>query len=266
MSIFACSLMAGGAALVSRPFCILSRGAGAFLVGAGVLIMSAPAVAQDQTLMAVDNAEVNCTVSAKGLTRISLKDDRFASISKMTTGIGTEDFTVVNEPTRGDIYISIPDGFSRAEVAFFGTTAKGFTYKFACRPQGERAHQVFVHNKTILIEQPAEAARRASPSETSIALVQAMYAQLPLDGFELRQPEREPVMVGSLKVQMISEYRGLELAGRVLRIENKGKQPTSLEEGVIAPTNAIAVSVAKSTLKPGEATTAYIVTKIGAAQ
>lgn len=266
MSIFAYGLLAGGVSIAARPFCMMSRGAGAVMVAAGVMLLSAPAWAQDQTLMAIDNAEVNCTVSLKGMTRISLKDDRFASVMKMSTVSDSEDFKVVNEPTRGDIYISVPEGFSRSEVAFFGITAKGYTYKFACRPTGDRSHQIFVHNKTILAEQPTETARAASPTDTSIALVQAMYAQASLDGFELRQPELEPVFVGSLKVQMISEYRGLDLAGRVLRIENKGKKDALLEEGVIAPTNALAVSVVKPNLKPGEVTTAYIVTKTGASK
>ena len=266
MSYFAFGLLAGGLSMAARPSCIVSRGAGAILVGASVVMLAAPAYAQDQTLMAADNAEVNCTVSAKGLTRISLKDDRFASISKMTTGDAAADFTVVNEPTRGDIYISVPEGFGQAEVAFFGTTAKGYTYKFACRPMGERATQVFVHNRTIQAEQQPEAAKAAAPADTAIALVQAMYAQGPLDGFELRQPELDPVHVGQLKVRMISEYRGRDLAGRTLRIENMGKSDALLDEGLIAPSNALAVSVAKSTLKPGEATTAYVVTKTGAAK
>lgn len=264
MSIYAWGLLTGGAAIASRPFCVLSRGAGAAMVAAGVLLMASPAFAADETVLAVDNGEVACTVSLKGLTRISLKDDRFASISKLTTGIDSEDFTVVNEPTRGDIYISVPDGFERTEVSFFGTTAKGYVYKFACRAAGAQAHQVFVHNKDILGEQPAELARRAAPSDTSIALVQAMYAQGALDGFEIRQPNLNAVQVGDLKVQMISEYRGLDLSGRVLRIENRGRRDLTLDEKLIAPTNAVAVSVAQPNLKAGQVTTAYIVLPTGA--
>jgi conjugal transfer pilus assembly protein TraK len=103
------------------------------ITGAALLLVCGPAVAADETLLAVDNGEVTCSVSATGLTRVSLKDDRFASVSKLTTGVETEDFTVVNEPTRGDIYISLPEGYAKPGVSFFGTTAKGFVYKFACR-------------------------------------------------------------------------------------------------------------------------------------
>lgn len=264
MTIYAYGLFAGGVALATRPFCNLSRFAGTGLAAAALVMLAAPALAADETLMASDNSEVACTVSLKGLTRISLKDDRFASISKLTTGIDSEDFTVVNEPTRGDIYISVPDGYARPEVSFFGTTAKGYVYKFSCRATGAGAHQVFVHNKDAASEQPAELARRASPADTSIALVQAMYSQGSLDGFEIRQPLRDAVHVGDLRVQMIMEYRGLDLSGRVLRIENKGRRDAVLDERVIAPSNAVAVSVANPNLKPGEATTAYIVMPTGA--
>ncbi|MGB3470896.1 MAG: type-F conjugative transfer system secretin TraK [Erythrobacter sp.] len=222
-------------------------------------MIASPALA-DETLLASDNSEVACTISKSGLTRVSLKDDRFASVSKLTTGNELDDFTVVNEPTRGDIYISVPEGFTKDEVSFFGTTAKGFVYKFACRIGGERAHQVFVENRDILSDQPAELARNVSPQETAASLIQAMYQGQSMDGFQVRQPAMTPVMVGDLKVQMITEYRGLGLVGRVLRIENTGKGEAVLNEQTIAPSNALAVSVARAALARGEVTTAYIIT------
>ena len=262
ISALAIGCIAAGTAFALRPLCTASRGVGGVLIALGALACASPAFA-DETLLASDNSEVACTISKAGLTRISLKDDRFASVSKLTTGVETEDFSVVNEPTRGDIYISVPEGFDRAEVSFFGTTAKGYVYKFACRLEGERAHQVFVENRDIMGEKPAELARAASPQETSASLVQAMYQSHAIDGFEIRQPALDAVMVGELKVQMITEYRGLSLAGRVLRIENTGKKPVTLDEQVFAPSNAIAVSVAEPNLGPGRTTTGYIVTPSG---
>ncbi|SEJ98425.1 conjugal transfer pilus assembly protein TraK [Sphingomonas sp. OV641] len=98
---FAYGLMAGGAAVASR-LCLVSRGLGAGMIVIGAVALAAPAWA-DERVLAKDNSEVACTVSKSGLTRVSLKDDRFASVSKLTTGVETDDFTVVNEPTRGDI-------------------------------------------------------------------------------------------------------------------------------------------------------------------
>lgn len=262
MTAIAFGCLGTGTVFASRHLCIASRGIGATLIAVGLFALATPAYA-DETLLAKDNSEVACTISKSGLTRVSLKDDRFASVSKLTTGVETEDFSVVNEPTRGDIYISVPEGYNNAGVSFFGTTAKGYVYKFACRLSGEGAQQVFVENREILGEQPTELARAASPRVTSAALVQAMYQSQSLDGFEIRQPSMNAVMVGDLKVQMITEYRGLNLAGRALRIENTGKKPVKLDEQVLAPTNAIAVSVAESDLAAGAVTTAYIVTPTG---
>ncbi|WP_298274657.1 MULTISPECIES: type-F conjugative transfer system secretin TraK [Alphaproteobacteria] len=262
---FAYGLMASGAAVASR-WCHLSRGIGAGMIVAGAIVLATPAWA-DEHVLARDNSEVSCTVSKTGLTRVSLKDDRFASVSKLTTGVEADDFTVVNEPTRGDIYLSVPEGFSRSKVSFFGTTAKGYVYKFACRLGADDAQQVFVENKDIVAGENAPEIAKASvsPQEASATLVQAMYQSSSLDGFDVIPAGTDPVMVGTLKVQMVTEYRGAALAGRVLKIENKGRQPVSLGEGTIAPSNAIAVSVANPQLKPGEATTAYIVTPAGLA-
>ena len=173
---------------------------------------------------------------------------------------------MVNEPTRGDIYVSVPEAYSRPNVSFFGTTSKGYVYKFSCRLAGDDAQQVFVENKDIGgAAETQVAAVAASPQEASATLVQAMFQSAPLEGFEVRPAVTDPVMIGSLKVQMVAEYRGASLAGRTLRIENRGKVPVALGEGTIAPSNAIAVSVANPNLKPGEATTAYIVTPSGLA-
>jgi conjugal transfer pilus assembly protein TraK len=233
---FAYGLMAGGAAVASR-LCLVSRGLGAGMIVIGAVALAAPAWA-DERVLAKDNSEVACTVSKSGLTRVSLKDDRFASVSKL----------------------------SRSRVSFFGTTAKGYVYKFACRLGADDAQQVFVENKDIVGENGPEVAQvAATPQEASASLVQAMYQSASLDGFDILPSRMDAVMIGTLKVQMISEYRGASLAGRVLKIENKGREPVSLGEGTIAPSNAIAVSVANPQLKPGEATTAYIVTPAGLA-
>ena len=83
------------------------------------------------------------------------------------------------------------------------------------------------------------------------------------DGYEMRQRALRPVYVGTLKVQMIAEYRGSELSGKVLRIENKGPSEVELTEAMVAPASALAVSIAESKLAPGKVTTAYLVSQNG---
>jgi conjugal transfer pilus assembly protein TraK len=79
----------------------------------------------------------------------------------------------------------------------------------------------------------------------------------------MRQRILTPVNVGPLKVQLVAEYRGADLSGKVLRIENKSDQAIELTEAMVAPASALAVSVAEKTLPPGKATTAYLVSQTG---
>ena len=111
--------------------------------------------------------------------------------------------------------------------------------------------------------QRAAGAAPASGEEQAISLVQAMYANRIVDGYEMRQRSLRPVYVGDLKVQMIAEYRGSEMTGRVLRIENKGAQEATLTEASVAPASSLAVSIAEPRLAPGKVTTAYLVSRTG---
>lgn len=79
----AVGLIGGGTAFASR-LCSLSRLIGAGMIVAGGVVLAAPAFA-DEHVLAKDNSEVACTMSKSGLTRVSLKDDRFASVSKLRT-------------------------------------------------------------------------------------------------------------------------------------------------------------------------------------
>ena len=263
----ACEI-ATGVSFVSSVDCFAKRCLGTILLGAGLLTAS-PALA-DQTVVASDNGAVQCDASKLDLTRISLKDDQFAAVSKVTTGIATEDFSVVHEPTRGDIYISVPEGYSRQTISFFGTTQKGYVYKFVCQVSGNEAKQVFVNNAELAkppkpaVQVDAVAMRSNLPlDQQAIGLVKAMFEQRPVDGFDIRDEPRTPVNVGTLKVQLLSEYNGLTMAGRVLRIENTGQEPVVVTDELIASQGAIAVSISNASLQPGQATGAYVVVPAG---
>ncbi|AXB80455.1 type-F conjugative transfer system secretin TraK [Novosphingobium sp. P6W] len=253
-----------GTALASSMNCMGRRALGAGVMGWG-LISVTPALA-DQTVVAIDNGAVECEASRQDLTRISLRNDQFAAVSKVSAGRASEDFSVVHEPTRGDVYISVPEGYTRSTISFFGTTRKGFVYKFTCKVGGSDAKQVFVANGQAEkpAEQPAAYAVSELPfDEQVLALVRAMFEQKPLPGFEIRDRPRAAVNVGGLKVQLVSEYRGLLLTGQVLRVQNAGKEPMVLSEDIVASRGAIAVSVSNSSLGPGQTTGAYVVLPAG---
>ena len=266
MSVYATASAGVGAIFLTRYFCILSRMIGAALLAIAIFMWAGPAWA-DQTVMAADGAQVDCAASAKDLTRISLVEDEFASVSKISTGNPQDDFSVVNEPVRGDIYLSVPDGFGKQALSFFATSKRGYVYKIVCRIAGDQAVQLFISNPAIAREKAAEDAVPArvavSPQDGAVTLVQAMYAGGIVDGYEMRQRTLQPVYVGKLKVQMIAEYRGADLTGRVLRIENKGDAAITLTEPMVAPSSALAVSIAEPKLDPGKVTTAYLVSRNG---
>lgn len=268
MSAWIAAGIAAGGVLMTRHYCHLSRMGGAGLVGGCLLAAASPAWA-DQTVMAADSAQVDCTASARDLTRISLVEDQFASVSKVSTGSAYDDFTVVNEPVRGDIYISVPEGYGRAALSFFGTTRRGYVYKFVCRIAGDDARQLFVSNPAIARETAAgEGAPRgrATVQDAAVELVQAMYGGRVLEGYEMRQRALAPATVGNLKVQLIAEYRGDTLSGRVLRIENRGREAVALDNATLAPASALAVAIADPQLPPGRVTTAYLVWQNGSGQ
>jgi conjugal transfer pilus assembly protein TraK len=267
-SLYAIGAVTAGTTLASRQTCLVSRAIGAGLIGLAVMGLASPAMALgDQTLMASDGSQVQCNASARDLTRISLVEDEFASVSKINTGNPADDFSVVNEPVRGDIYLSVPEGFARPALSFFATSKRGYVYKFICNIAGDQAVQVFISNPAIARAELAEAGLKgpaqASGEEKAIELVQAMYGGRIVDGYEMRQRSMRPVYVGDLKVQMIAEYRGDDLTGRVLRIENKGAQEKTLTEASVAPASSLAVSIAEPKLAPGKVTTAYLVSRTG---
>lgn len=232
------------------------------IITSSIIWLATPARA-DQTLMVADNSAVNCKASAKDLTRISLVGDEFASVSKISTGNELEDFGVVNEPVRGDIYLSVPEGFRAKSLSFFATTKKGFVYKFSCPVEGEEAQQVFLTNASIAQQKAADWEGQSDPEDSTVRLVQAMYDNSIINGYAVKQLVLTPVVRGALKVQLLSEYRGFDLVGKSLRIENVSSKPLTLTESQIDPRSPLAVSIVEPNLQPGQVTTAYVVTRQG---
>ena len=164
-------MFASGSVLASR-LCHLSRLTGAALIASGLVLTASPALA-DETILVADNGEVRCQASKSDLTRISLKDDQFVSVSRVQSGIESEDFSIVHEPTRGDIYISVPQGYAKPNISFFGTTQNGFVYKFDCQVAVEAAVQVFVANADVERPQarPETLQANASLDDRAVGLV-----------------------------------------------------------------------------------------------
>lgn len=243
------------------PMTLRKSIAAAALLGASLGTFACPALA-DQNLVVSDNGTVHCDASLKDLTRITLAGDQFASISKVQAANTADDFEVVNEPLRGDIYISVGQGFSRGAISFFATTRKGYVYKFLCTVAGVDARQVFVANadmaapRAISEELPAD----LSPQEEAARLIAALYAQRSVAGYDIDWRPLAPVSTGTMIVQRIGRYLGPHLVATLLKLTNTGASAIALHEDDVGPPDAVAISLTSSTLAAKGSTTAFVVT------
>ena len=253
----------GVAAAVPRPAHPVLRPLALGLTGLGAALAAEPALA-DQHLMAADNAEIACTVSATDLTRIALVDDAFASVSKLSTGYPYNDFTVTNEPLRGDIYISVPATYAARSVNFFATSKAGLVYKFICQVGGTGPEQIFITSPsraaTGILGDRDEGQRL---SDEAIALIEAMATDALPDGYRVRNIGGTAIRTGGLKVRQTSEYRGPTLSGKTLRIENRSADAIEIADSDLSLPGTLAVSIADRELEPGMATTAWLVLRTG---
>jgi len=80
-----------------------------------------------------------------------------------------------------------------------------------------------------------------------------------VEGFELRQSSAPPARVGDLEIQLIAEYRGASLDGKVIRVGNRGSKRRTVAESELSPKNALAVAIANPVLEPGASTTVFVV-------
>lgn len=229
------------------------------LACAAALALTFPAFAADQFRQAADGSSIECAVSARELTRFALVDDQFASVSKISSGKPYNDFAVTNEPLRGDIYVSVPETFAARAISFFATTRKGFVYKVACRIEPIPAVQIFITNPAIARNMAADWEKETPLTASAVRLIQAMADDRSVEGFEVRQVAAPPARVGDLEVQLIADYRGSSLAGKVIRIANRGKANVTLAERDLAPAGALAVAIVSPVLAPGMSTTAFVV-------
>ena len=237
---------------------IAFRPLGAALIGIGLALAATPALA-DQYKQAADSASIACTLSRHELTRIALVGDQFASVSKISSGTPFNDFAVTHEPVRGDIYLSVPDTYGPRGVSFFATTKKGYVYKFGCDMAETPAQQIFITNPALAKSDASNWETQTPIETTAVRLIQAMATQATVAGYEVRQNAGSPQRVDDLEVQLLAEYRGAGLTGKVVRLTNRANKPVTLATADLAPKGALAVSIGQAVLAPRASTTAYFV-------
>ena len=153
----------------------------AVLVVACVALLALPGpAAAIQTLDATDHAELEAAVSATGVTRVALVDDRIRRIIRSPGG-----FDVEHDAATGDLYLRraeapgpASDEMSDAPlpVTLFLGTERGFTYRLTLTPDARPSAQVLIRNAAAVAGLPAPAPAGAKRDARIVELVRLVRA------------------------------------------------------------------------------------------
>jgi len=129
------------------------------------VLLPAP-VAAIQTLDAADHAELEAAISATGVSRVALADDRIRRVIRSPGG-----FDVEHDAASGDLYLRPPEGpeadaGTALPITLFLGTERGFTYRLTLTPDARPSAQVLIRNAAA-----ADAVGRAAAGPTHDARV-----------------------------------------------------------------------------------------------
>ena len=199
---------------VGRPVALLAVACIAFAALPG------PAAAI-QILDAADHAELEASVSATGVSRVALVNDRIRRVVRSLGG-----FDVSHDAASGDLYLSpaevagpAPDdlpGPSLPVTLFLGSE-QGFTYRLTLTPDARPSAQVLIRNVAAVAESSASAPSGA-PRDNRVAelvrLVQAATSREPLPGTIVEAGRTGP----EIELLTIETWRGARFTTHVLAV------------------------------------------------
>ena len=148
------------------------------LLGLAAAAVASPAAAI-QTLDASDHAELEAAVSATGVTRVALADDRIRRVIRSPGG-----FDVEHDAASGDLYLRPPEALDSSPngmpgdplpVTLFLGTERGFTYRLTLVPDARPSAQVLIRNAAAA-EPPGQASAAASRDARVAELVRLVRA------------------------------------------------------------------------------------------
>ena len=186
------------------------------LVLAGLAATAAAPAAAIQTLDASDHAELEAAVSATGVTRVALADDRIRRVIRSPGG-----FDLEHDAAAGDLYLRPAGAFDSAldgmpgaalPIILFLGTERGFTYRLTLTPDVRPSAQVLIRNATAsepTASPPAGAARNARVGEL-VKLVRAITRREVLPGYVVEAARL------AARRQAIETWRGTRFTAHVL--------------------------------------------------
>ena len=179
-------------------------------------VLPGPAAAI-QTLEATDHAELEAAISATGVSRVALADDRIRRVIRSPGG-----FDVEHDAASGDLYLRPLDGPAPAldgipvtplPVTLFLGTERGFTYRLALTPDARPAAQVLIRNAAAVARPAAQtpdgAARDARVVEL-VRLVRAAARREILPGYLAES--------GRSRREAVETWRGTRFTAHVLAV------------------------------------------------
>ena len=192
----------------------------AVLVAACVALAVLPEpAAAIQTLEATDHAELEAAVSATGVSRVALADDRIRRVIRSPGG-----FDIEHDAASGDLYLhplGAPDPawdelpVDPLPVTLFLGTERGFTYRLTLIPDARPSAQVLIRNAAAAAgpTAPAGVTRDARVAEL-VRLVRAAARREALPGYrgEAARSVRGP--------RTIETWRGTRFTARVLAADS----------------------------------------------
>lgn len=234
----------------------------ALLLTAAAITLAASSQAE-QLIEARSGGVVTGHVSSSGVTRISFVGDAAASVQLAQGGEGPG-FSLVHEPTTGDLYLTLArdpgTGEAPGAASFFVTTRAGFTYQVELAARDVPSTQIAIRNGDLAFKR-AEAPARASNEEARIvALTRAMWTGALIDGFDIRRPRAREQVAGSVRLRPAALYEGEGLTGRVLTLRNPAPGAVTISEDLFLAPGVLAVVIkGERTLQQGETAEVLIV-------
>ena len=205
---------------------VSGRPAAVFMAACVVFATLPGPVAALQILDAADHAELEAAVSATGVSRVALANDRIRRVIRSPGG-----FDVEHDAVSGDLYLraaeapnpsldGLPDG--RLPVTLFLGTEQGFTYRLTLTPDTRASAQVLIRNAAAGLMTNVEGSpdRDARVAEL-VRLVRAVARRERLPGFIA---ESDPS-----GRQAVETWRGARFVVHVMRVGPDADVPVLAE-------------------------------------
>jgi len=201
-----------------------------------------------QRVPVLDGYEVNANISADGLNRVAVQDDKIVSV-KGNTG----EFSLDKDDALGQIYIK-PE-IKDKPIHVYVSTEKGNTYALNLT-----SSEISPESIVLIPEQKVEQTweRTASYEDSLKEVVKAMHNQA-FDGYSVDKAKIRLPKVRDVHVTHLQSYLGSKLSGEILEVSNTSSEDTLLNEAEFYFEDIRAVAIVDKVLPAKSKTRVYLV-------